>query len=107
MRKNLLDDIDYLREMLISAADNCGAAIIGHIFKKFEPQGVSGVVVIAESHISLHTWPEYGYAALDVFTCGNKAVPDVAVEHVVSSLKPKNYSIVEMKRGILVSNSQT
>ena len=62
----LLDDLDRLREILIKAAVKAGASIIGEIFHKFSPHGVTGVIAVKESHISIHTWPEFGYAALDL-----------------------------------------
>lgn len=66
-----LDDLHFVREAMLEAARRVGATVIGESFHSFVPQGVSGSVVIAESHLSIHTWPEYGYAAVDIFTCGN------------------------------------
>ena len=67
----LLDDQSYIAELLERAALATGATIVEVIFHRFAPQGVSGVVVIEESHLSIHTWPERGYAAVDFFTCGD------------------------------------
>jgi S-adenosylmethionine decarboxylase proenzyme len=64
---------------------------------------VSGVVVIAESHISIHTWPEYGYAAADVFTCGTSVNPEIAAEVLIDRLGSKNHSLTEIRRGVLVT----
>ena len=64
----ILDNLDEIRKLLIHAAKNGGAEIIGDTFHKFDPQGITGVVSIAESHISIHTWPEYSYAAVDIFS---------------------------------------
>ena len=64
-RPDLLDDLDYVQQTLLEAAESTGATIIGNTFHKFSPQGVTGVVAIAESHVCIHTWPEYGYAAAD------------------------------------------
>jgi S-adenosylmethionine decarboxylase proenzyme len=75
--------------------------VLGESFHQFSPQGVSGVVVIAESHLFIHTWPEYGYAAADVFTCGNTVQPERAVEVLVRELESRNHSMVEMRRGLL------
>ncbi|HDJ26355.1 MAG TPA: adenosylmethionine decarboxylase [Candidatus Bathyarchaeota archaeon] len=97
----LLDDEARLREVLIEAAKRAGGRVIGVLFHKFKPQGVTGVVAIAESHISVHTWPEYGYAAIDIFTCGSHVDPWKAFEHSVDALKPKSVSVFEVKRGIL------
>lgn len=66
-----LNDEEFVRHAMLEAAKRVGATVIGESFHSFLPQGVSGSVVIAESHLSIHTWPEYGYAAVDIFTCGN------------------------------------
>jgi S-adenosylmethionine decarboxylase proenzyme len=74
---------------MLTAAIKCGAVILGDSFHRFSPQGVSGVVVIAESHLSVHTWPEYGYAAVDVFTCGTTVDPAAEVS---SKARLKNHN---------------
>ena len=66
----LLDDLEFLKKVLLEAAVKTGATVIGEIFHQFSPQGVTGVVAIAESHLCIHTWPEFGYAGVDIFTCG-------------------------------------
>lgn len=86
---------------MLEAAELSGATIIKPVFHKFSPHGVSGVVVIAESHFSIHTWPEYGYCAIDIFTCGDAINSDVALEYIKQKLIAKNISVVEMKRGVL------
>lgn len=70
-------------------------------FHQFAPQGVSGVVVIAESHFFIHTWPEYGYAAVDIFTCGDSVRLEAAAELLMERLETKNPSIIELRRGLL------
>ena len=97
----LLDDEARLRRMLVEAAKRAGGKIMGVLFHKFEPQGVTGVVAIAESHISIHTWPEYGYAAIDIFTCGSHVDPWKAFEYSLKELKPKNVNVFEIKRGVM------
>lgn len=72
---DVLDDPEKVKEYMIKAAVFAGAEVRESVFHKFSPQGVSGVVVISESHLTIHTWPELGYAAVDVFTCGNKINP--------------------------------
>ncbi len=99
--KEVLDDISFLRGALLAAASECGATVLGESFHQFSPQGVSGVVVIAESHLFIHTWPEYGYAAADIFTCGNSVQPEKAVQVLLRKLGSKNHSVVEVRRGIL------
>ncbi|MDW8034318.1 MAG: adenosylmethionine decarboxylase [Nitrososphaerota archaeon] len=99
--RNLLDDLDYIRNIMLNAANEANVTIIGSKFHKFSPQGVSGVVVIAESHISIHTWPEYGYAALDIFTCGNRSMPRLALKYLAKALRAKKIMFKEVKRGVL------
>ena len=99
--KEVLDDVAFLRGALLTAASECGATVLSESFHQFEPQGVSGVVVIAESHLFIHTWPEYGYAAADIFTCGNSVQPEEAAQTLIRKLGAKNHSIVEIQRGIL------
>ncbi|MCK4579759.1 MAG: adenosylmethionine decarboxylase [Dehalococcoidia bacterium] len=99
--EGLLNDLAFLRDCLHDAAVRCGATVVGETFHHFSPCGVSGVVNIAESHISIHTWPEYSYAAVDVFTCGDDVKPDEAAKLIVEKLEAKNYSVVELRRGIV------
>ena len=99
--KEVLNDVGFLKGTLLAAASECGATVLGESFHQFSPQGVSGVVVIAESHLFIHTWPEYGYVAADIFTCGNSVQPEKAAEILIRKLGAKNHSIVEIQRGIL------
>jgi S-adenosylmethionine decarboxylase len=94
-------DLNYVRETMISAARKAKATIVDVAFHEFSPFGISGMVVIAESHLSIHTWPEYGYAAVDIFTCGDTIKPDEAARYLIERFQCKNPSIVEMKRGII------
>ena len=98
----LLNDMDYLREALIEVARFIGATVIKDSFHRFSPQGISGIVIIAESHISVHTWPEYSFAAVDVFTCGEVIEPAKAVKPMAEKLKAKSTSYIELKRGVLM-----
>lgn len=99
--KEVLNDIGFLREALLAAAAGAGATVLGESFHQFSPQGVSGVVVIAESHLCIHTWPEYGYAAADIFTCGNSVQPKKVAEIIVGKLGGRNHSITETPIGVL------
>ena len=101
--RGTLNDLDLIREATVQAAIDCGAEVLGESFHRFSPQGVSGVVVIAESHISIHTWPEYGYAAVDVFTCGTKVNPEIAARVLIERLGAKNHTLTEIPRGVLVT----
>lgn len=99
-----LCDRDFLRTTLLAACRAAGATIMGDSFHTFTPyDGVSGVIIIAESHLSIHTWPEYNYAAVDIFACGNSLRPHKAVELMVSELRASEHSILELDRGILNS----
>ncbi len=95
-----LNDVSSVQEAMVSAALEAGAEVREVAFHKFSPQGVSGVVVISESHLAIHTWPELGYAAVDVFTCGDKVDPWEALEHIIETLQAANYTASEMRRGI-------
>jgi len=95
-----LNDVSFIEGSLIDAAKASRATLISHNFHKFSPYGVSGVVVIAESHIAIHTWPEYLYAAVDIFTCGDTIDPWVIQEKLKESFESKNVSSMEMKRGL-------
>jgi len=99
--RELLNDLDFLKRILPAAASEAGATILGESFHQFHPQGVSGVVIIAESHLFIHTWPECGYAAIDIFTCGNSVHPEKAAQILIKQLGSKNHSILEIQRGIL------
>ena len=101
--REALNDLDFIRDAMVQAAVDCGAVVLGESFHRFSPQGVSGVVVIAESHLSIHTWPEFGYAALDIFTCGTDVQPEKAADVMVEKLESKNHSLQEIQRGILMT----
>ncbi len=94
-----LNDLDYLKDALLTAARESGATVLGESFHRFSPQGVSGVVIISESHMSIHTWPEYGYAAADIFTCGDTVQPEKAARIIIEKLGAGNPSINEIQRG--------
>jgi S-adenosylmethionine decarboxylase len=101
--REALNDLDLIRDIMLKAAIESGAVILGNSFHRFSPQGVSGVVVIAESHLSIHTWPEFGYAAVDVFTCGTCVNPEKAAAVLIERLASKNHSTMEIPRGVLVT----
>ena len=79
---DLLDDETYIKDSLINAAIAAGCQVIKTEIHKFEPQGITGYVLLAESHLSMHTWPEKGIAKCDIFCCGEKALPKKAVEYL-------------------------
>ena len=92
---------DRIENNMVDAAIECGATVVQKCFHMFSPFGVSGVVIIAESHLSIHTWPELGYAAVDLFTCGTKCDPKVAYEFLKNKLNSKKAFFTELNRGIL------
>jgi S-adenosylmethionine decarboxylase len=97
----ILDDLGEVRDAMVSAAKEANATIVDVSFHEFNPIGISGMVIIAESHLSIHTWPEYGYAAVDIFTCGEQIKPLDAARYLIERLQCKNPSMVDMKRGML------
>lgn len=100
-RPAALDDKEQLERLMRTAAEEAGATIIQAILHQFSPQGVSGVVVVEESHLSIHTWPERGYAAVDFYTCGD-CVPTKAHEVLIRGLEPKEYQVLTIHRGLEV-----
>ncbi len=98
---NLINDVLKIEELLLESVKISGANALNSTFHKFSPHGVSGVVVISESHFSIHTWPEYGYCALDIFTCGTEIKSHLALEYLKKELEAGTISVTEVKRGIL------
>lgn len=98
--RRLLDDQNAIETILTEAARRSGATIVSSVFHRYNPHGLSGVIVIAESHISIHTWPEYGYAAVDFFTCGERVDPWLGCRHLKEHLNCAEMHTREMMRGI-------
>jgi len=98
-----IDNLDYLEKIMSEAAVSAGATVLKTAFQDFNPQGVSGVVVIAESHLTIHTWPEYGYAAVDVFTCGSTVDPWEAARFLKHELEAEEMEVKDFARGLLHS----
>jgi len=96
-----LDDSQKCEEALREAVRRAGATLIELKVHHFNPHGLTGMAIIAESHISVHTWPELDYAAVDVFTCGEKVDPARAVEPFVEWLKPQQTQMLEIRRGVM------
>lgn len=97
---DVLNDRDMIRQLMLVAATKAGAEVVGEFFHQFSPHGISGVVVISESHLAIHTWPEHGYAAVDVFTCGDTVDPWVACQYLVKEFGASNMTASEVRRGI-------
>jgi S-adenosylmethionine decarboxylase len=98
--QTILDDRPRIESLMKKAARAANATIVNAVFHTYSPQGVSGVVVIEESHLSIHTWPEHGYAAVDFFTCG-KCFPDIAYEVLRQGLKAEAAEKMLVVRGLL------
>lgn len=96
---DILNDEIYIETEMLEGARKAKATIISSTFHKFSPHGVSGVIVIAESHIAIHTWPEYKYAAVDIFTCGETIDPWVIYKHLEEKFEAQSSSRLELKRG--------
>lgn len=96
-----INDVTSVEKNLNDAAEACGATIIKSVFHGFNPIGVSGVVVISESHLAIHTWPEHGFAAVDIFTCGDTVDPHVAHALLKERFGAQKVKIMEVKRGNL------
>ncbi len=99
--RSILNDRRDIASAMVKAAELSGATVVEEIFHLFNPHGISGVVVIAESHLSIHTWPEYGYAAVDLFTCGDEIQPEKAFDYLKQRLAASSVSVMEVKRGVL------
>lgn len=97
----VLNEVTTVEQGMMEAADRSNATIINSTFHYFSPYGVSGVVVVQESHLAVHTWPEYQYAAVDLFTCGDMVDPWKAFDHLKNVFKAQNYSALETWRGSL------
>lgn len=102
---DILADTQLVETYMKRAAIECGATIVESVFHTFNPYGVSGVVVVAESHLAIHTWPEYGYAAVDVFTCGEEIDPWIAANALKEYLQAKDIKTVELPRGELQNHA--
>lgn len=95
-----LSGVEWVKKEIYAAAFAAKATVLHGYFHQFAPTGVSGMLCLAESHISIHTWPETGYAAVDIYTCGNTAMPRKAIEYLVMAFEADQHHIVEMARGV-------
>lgn len=102
--KTIISSLVKVRKTMVQAALEAKAEVREIAFHKFSPQGVSGVVVIAESHLAIHTWPEYNYVAIDIYTCGDKTDPLRACQYIANAFECKNMKHTIIDRGI--SNSK-
>ena len=93
-----LNDESFLRCTLNRAAKLANATVLNLISNKFEPQGVTAIALLAESHISIHSWPESNYSAVDIFTCGQNMLPELASQYLIEALKAEEYSLRIIER---------
>ena len=93
-----LNDESFLRCILNKAAKLAKATVLNLISNKFEPQGVTAIALLAESHISIHTWPESNYSAIDIFTCGQNMMPELASQHLIEALKAEEHYLRVIER---------
>ncbi len=100
-KTQLLNDPVFIEKMMLAAAEKANATIVQQFFHQFSPFGVSGTVVIAESHINIHTWPEHNYAAVDIFTCGDTLNADAAINSLKKLLEAQELQISQHNRGSL------
>jgi len=98
--KEILNDHRKIEKHMKQAAIEANATIVQSVFHLFNPWGVSGAVVISESHLTIHTWPEYGYAAVDLFTCGDEVNPWDAFNYLSEKLQAGRVETTEVPRGI-------
>ena len=97
----VIENSREIERILIESAKRGGNTPLKVTIHKFSPQGITGVVLLAESHIALHSWPEIDYLAIDIFTCGEKAMPQKALECLKEKFQPKRVQIQKIKRGTL------
>ncbi|MFB5678536.1 adenosylmethionine decarboxylase [Paenibacillus terreus] len=96
----LLNNAEFLQTQLVEAAEACGATVLSVQSKQFEPQGATVLVMLSESHLSIHTYPERGFAAIDCYTCGETVDPQLAIDYLVSVLKPTKTYAKKLVRGL-------
>ena len=95
----LLNDAGFIEEALREATREAGATLLREVSFAFEPHGITAVGILAESHISIHTWPEFSYVAADIFTCGQTAKPEKACEYLVRVFRPRSHTLRKLNRG--------
>lgn len=97
---DLLNSADFLQAQMVEAAEHCGATVLSVQAQQFEPQGATVLVLLSESHLSIHTYPEKGFAALDCYTCGETVDPQLAIDYMLAVLKPKASYAKKLVRGM-------
>jgi len=95
--EEILNNVTEIEYQMTKAAIECGATIVTSTFHRFLPHGVSGAIIISESHLAIHTWPEYKYASLDIYTCGDSVNPWVAFNYLKDAFKSGRQEVIENK----------
>ncbi|MFC4769056.1 adenosylmethionine decarboxylase [Effusibacillus consociatus] len=95
----ILNDMEQVERIMVNAALNSGAEVREVTFHKFTPHGVSGVVIISESHLTIHSFPEHGYASVDVYTCGDRIDPQIACDFITQGLHCQRREWIQIERG--------
>jgi S-adenosylmethionine decarboxylase len=104
--RHLLNDQNFVCGALRDAAASGMATLLKEVSHQFQPQGVTALGLLAESHISIHTWPEFGYVGADVFTCGDRASAVKACEYLVKAFQPERHSLKKIDRGVELAESR-
>jgi S-adenosylmethionine decarboxylase len=99
---SILNDVEYLRAVMKEAARKGNMSVVRTIFHRYEPHGVTGVVIVKESHLAIHTWPEYSFASVDIFLCGTNSNPYEALKYIELKLRPKKVYTNSMERGMAI-----
>ncbi len=99
--REILVDINVLEKAMVEAAESAGATVVDKVFHGYSPQGLSGVVVISESHLTVHTWPELEYAAVDVFTCGRENLGEKIGQALIRAFRAREHRIRAIDRGLV------
>ena len=97
--REIVNDAEKIMQILSEAVNDAGATIIKQFYHEFDPPGITGVAILAESHISIHTWPKEGYVAVDLFTCGTQTDPKLAEKRLLEGFEPNDFTSVVLKRG--------
>lgn len=97
----IIEDQEQIKKILIAAVKASKSTPLQTVIHQFSPQGLTGVVLLAESHIAIHAWPEVNYLAIDIFTCGQKAMPDQALDYFKKIFQPEKYTVKKINRGRL------
>jgi len=97
--REILEDSEKITQIICDAAGDAGATVVKSIHHEFNPPGITAVAILSESHISVHTWPIEGYVAVDIFTCGTVADPQLAIKGLLETFEPKDHTSIEIRRG--------